>query len=40
VEKEHIPYAEDAESTHFIFKREYVLLVVLVKQKKLGILIG
>jgi len=40
VEKEPTQFAEDAVNTHFIFKREYVQPVDLVKQKKLDITIG
>jgi len=40
VVKEHIPFAEDAENMHFIFKKEYVLPVDLVTQKKLDIITG
>jgi len=40
VAKEPIQFAEDVESMHFIFKREYVLLVDLVIQKKLDTITG
>jgi hypothetical protein len=40
VVREPIQYAEDAEIIHSIFKKEYVLLVDLGKQKKLDIITG
>ena len=39
-EKKHIPYVEDAETIHFMFKKGNVLPVDLANQKKLGHIIG